>query len=208
MLSSQYQSKIDQLESNGFCNFPKQVNTFAVLLDIFSKVSSLEDFIHFRRNFSPEWIYIPAIKMNNFSLWIRIFWYIYDYHVLYDATFIARLDESNLWTKEHFLNHLKQLYKLIICEWGIDYSPDFDLAVTFCKEDIISIIKKYCTEKKILSYNAEFHIHPIERKWSINKILFFRSLPTNSLIEKMFVDYDEGANTKRLATDFLSYYFI
>jgi len=94
------------------------------------------------------------------------------------------------------------LYEAIIERW-LPYDPEFDMSVTFSNENISEVIKKYCSNEAVEKCNNPLSIHPTERRWTINKVLFYRATPENKYIEKMFDDYTEWRNSKRVAEDFI-----
>lgn len=109
------------------------------------------------------------------------------------------------YNKDEFINYINDMYEKILLYWWIDYVEWQDLTVTFCNEPILDIINKYCSNNSIENFNKYVFIHPIERKWSINKVLFYRATKENKFVDKMFDDYQEWKNTKRIASDFLDY---
>ena len=128
---------------------------------------------------------------------MKLFSYIFDYHKENDVKFVQK-------DKEKFM-YLMSIYYEKILSWWLEYMEWNDLSITFCKWNIKDIIRKYCSTKTVEEFNKDIYIHPIERKWSINKILFYRSTKQNKFVNKMFDDYPEWKNTKRIAKDFLDY---
>ena len=108
-------------------------------------------------------------------------------------------------SKKSFMHELEKKYDEIIWYGGMTYDKDEDLTVTFCRENTFQVIQKYCATKKINEFNTDVIIHPLERKWSINKVLFYRATQQNNYSDKMLDDYDEWKNTKRLCQDFIKY---
>lgn len=206
MLSREYEFLINNNWWNWFNCLPDNINSFERLLNIFKSISNKDDFKHFRRNFPPEWLYIPATRVKNKELWLDLFSYIYDYHMENDEDFKGEM--SSIWIKNKidFIAFSEETYNRIQSGW-LDYEKWQDLTVTFCKEKTQDIIKKYCSGKSIDDFNVWIKIHPIERKWSINKVLFYRATNENKYNEKMFNDYEEWKNTKRVCKDFLEYYY-
>ena len=206
MLSKIYQNMIDKFWwSNATFHYPSTINSFEVILDVFHAIQDKSDFQHFRNNFPPEWIYIPAIKLRNKKLWLQIFEYIYEYHLNNDQKFADVMSKKMIESKKSFMHELEKKYDEIIWYGGMTYDKDEDLTVTFCRENTFQVIQKYCATKKINEFNTDVIIHPLERKWSINKVLFYRATQQNNYSDKMLDDYDEWKNTKRLCQDFIKY---
>ncbi len=179
----------------------KRINTFLMVLDIFNSVRNIYDFTHFRRNFPPEWIYIPAIKLKDKRLWLDIWKYIFIYHRKYDPNFNRKFD------KRKFVDLILRYYYKILNEWWLDYEYWNDLTVTFNKGDLKYVIKNYCNRHRIENFNKNVVIHPIEQFWCINKILFYRATKENWYCTKIIDSYEEWKNTKRVCIDFLNYFY-
>ena len=177
------------------------LNSFLIVLEVFNSIKTKGDFKHFRNNFPPEWIYIPAVRLKNKMLFLQVWKYIYYYHFDNDNNF----DKKQ--TLKNYLNHLNYIYEDIILNWWLEYNSWMDMSVTFCKEPLIDILKKYCSKDEITRYNKWIDIHTIEVYWSINKVLFFRATRENKLNEKIIDIYEEWKNTKRICKDFLKYYY-
>lgn len=190
--------------SNWVSWFSDNINSFELVLNIFNHIENISDFENFRRNFPPEWVYIPAVRLGNIKLWEVFFNYIYEYHIKNDQSFVIRMNEINIKNKNEFIAYMLNIYYEII-NWWLDYDPWSDMSTTFCKENIVKVIKEYCSEKVINEFNNDMEIHPIERRWAINKVLFYHATLQNKYVDKMFDDYNEWKNTKRLAKDFLNY---
>lgn len=203
-MSHGYKISIERDVATGFYKLPKSINTFSVVLEVFYEIKNLEDFTHFRRNFPPEWIYISAIKSKNIQLWRDMFSWIFQYHEAYDKSFFKRMWEVDIQSKNDFLKHMDSIYYSILDGW-LEYNSEFDMSVTFSKESITQVIKKYCSVSAVDACNKKLSIHPTERRWTINKVLFYRATKENNYTEKMFDDYMEWRNSKRLAEDFLLY---
>lgn len=204
-MSHGYKISIERDVATGFYKLPKSINTFSVVLEVFYEIKNLEDFTHFRRNFPPEWIYISAVKLKNISLWRDMFFWIFQYHEIYDRSFFKRMWEVQIQTKDDFLKNIESIYYSIL-NWWLDYDPELDMSVTFSKKDIAYVIKNYCSNSAIEICNSKLNIHPTERRWTINKVLFYRATKENKYTEKMFDDYMEWRNSKRLAQDFIKYF--
>lgn len=206
-VSVKYKSVLEKYNwANNASSQSENINSFLVVLDVFNTINTKDDFKHFRRTFPPEWIYIPAARFKNIELWLKIFDYIYDYHLSNDENFKNEMCNSWIKNKVDFLKQAEENFNKIQ-EWGLDYVDGQDITVTFCKESTQDIIKKYCSGHYIDNYNKWIKIHPIERKWSINKVLFYKATKKNKYNEKMLDDYEEGKNTKRVCKDFLEYYY-
>jgi hypothetical protein len=205
-LSPGYNQSIQREVAKGFWRLPKEINTFRIVQEVFQEIKVLEDFTHFRRNFPPEWTYIPAIRMRDKKTWEIMFWWVYEYHKNYDESFFIRLHEKDIQTKDDFWKYMDLLYETIIDRW-LPYDPEFDMSVTFSNESVSEVIKKYCSNEAIEKCNNPLSIHPTERRWTINKVLFYRATPENKYTEKMFDDYTEWRNSKRVAQDFIRYFY-
>ncbi len=206
MLSNNYKYICNLYWWNWFSNLPNSINTFERVIYIFEKISCYNDFEHFRRNFPPEWIFIPSIRLKRKDLWVSFFKYIYIYHKKNDINFLIRLKEKGIFWSEGFTEYMESLYYNIL-KWWLDYDEDSDLTITFSKYTTKYIIKNYCTFKKVDLFNKKINIHPVEIRWVINKVLFYRATIENNFADKMFDDYPEWKNSKRLAKDFLKYYY-
>jgi len=204
MLSPHYAEIIQRDDAKWFYWLDASKNTFEILLGIFHTIQNLDDFTHFRRNFPPEWIYIPAVRMQDIVLWNTMFSWVFSYHTEYDASFSKRMSEIWVHTENDFLSHMKNVYRKILDGW-LPYEENFDMSVTFCNESVSDIIKKYCSPEAIQSCNKSLKIHPTEQRWTINKVLFFRATKENNYTKKMFDDYMEWKNSKRVAEDFIRY---
>ena len=200
MISNRYKNILKKYNWwNDVSEKDNSVNTFIMVLDIFNNIANLDDFTHFRRNFPPEWIYIPAVRLKNENLWIDFFKYVRKYHIKFDKNF------KDIEEKE-FVDILKDYYK-IINEWWLDYEEWNDITVTFNKNSITYILKNFCSIDKVNEFNKDILIHPIEVYGSINKVLFYRATKENNYCDKIIDIYEEWKNTKRLCKDFLEYLY-
>lgn len=206
MLSKQYLNFLNIFwnTSNWVSWFSDNINSFELVLNIFNHIENISDFENFRRNFPPEWIYIPAVRLGDIKLWELFFNYTYEYHIKNDQSFVIRMNDINIKNKIDFIDYMLDIYNKIL-SWWLEYDPWSDMSTTFCKENITKIIKEYCSEKVINEFNNDMEIHPIERRWAINKVLFYHATLQNKYVDKIFDDYNEWKNTKRLAKDFLNY---
>lgn len=205
-LSKKYELWINNSQANWFWKLDKQINTYLKVVEIFSNIQNLNDFVHFRRNYPPEWIYIPAIRLDDKYLWKSMFWWIYLYHEKYDKSFLNRMEKMQINNQKMFLEYMEDIYSRIL-QWWLEFDPEFDMSIIFSKEDTLYVIKNYCSNEAVQKCNAKLDIHPTERRWTINKVLFYRATNENKFTEKMFDDYTEWRNSKRVAYDFINYLF-
>ena len=199
MISNKYKNILKKYNWwNDVSEKDDKINTFIMVLDIFNNIVNLDDFTHFRRNFPPEWIYIPAIRLRDKQLWLKFWKYIKKYHNKFDENFIKISEED-------YINLMINYYNNIIINWWLDYEIDYDITVTFNKNNISHVLKNYCNIDEINRFNKNVLIHPIEVYGSINKVLFYRATIENNYCNKIIDIYEEWKNTKRICKDFLNY---